>query len=65
MGMIQVTVQNLQIIKVDAQNNILAIKGAVPGNVDNYLLIKTAKKKKAKVASAAPLKTQKQPAKKK
>ncbi len=65
MGMRKATVQNLQIIKADAVNNILAIKGAVPGNNDNYLLIKTAIKKKVKVTPVVPLKTAKQPAKKK
>ena len=32
MGVDRVTVKNLKIVKVDAQNNILAIKGAVPGS---------------------------------
>ena len=31
MGAEQVTVQNLEIVKVDAENNLIAIKGAVPG----------------------------------
>lgn len=65
MGAGKVTVQSLEIIKVDPANNLLAIKGAVPGYNDNYLVIKTAKKKKAKVAPAVSLKTEKQPAKKK
>jgi len=46
MGAIQVTVQNLKVIKVDAENNILLVKGAVPGHKNNYLVIKKAKKKK-------------------
>lgn len=32
MGGEQVTVEGLMVVKVDAENNILAIKGAVPGN---------------------------------
>jgi len=48
MGAHRVTVQNLEVIKVDAQNNILLVKGAVPGYKNNYLIIKTAKKKKNK-----------------
>ncbi len=31
MGAEQVTVQNLVIVKVDAENNLIAIKGAIPG----------------------------------
>lgn len=31
MGFERVTVQNLTIVKVDAENNIIAVKGAVPG----------------------------------
>lgn len=46
MGACRVTVQNLEVVKVDAQNNILLVKGAVPGHKNNYLIIKKAKKKK-------------------
>ena len=31
MGSVQVTVQNLEIVKVDAENNLLLVKGSVPG----------------------------------
>lgn len=31
MGAERVTVQNLQVVKVDAENNLIAIKGAIPG----------------------------------
>ena len=31
MGADQVTVQNLEIVKIDEENNLIAIKGAVPG----------------------------------
>ncbi len=40
MGGEQVTVEGLKIAKVDAENNILAIKGAVPGNRGALLEIK-------------------------
>ncbi len=46
MGAHRVTVQNLEVVKVDAQNNLLLVKGAVPGYRNNYLIIKKAKKKK-------------------
>lgn len=31
MGCVRVTVQNLEVVKVDAENNLLLIKGSVPG----------------------------------
>lgn len=46
MGNIRVTTQNLKIVKVDAVNHILLVKGAVPGPKNTYLVIRTAIKKK-------------------
>lgn len=40
----RVTIQNLEIVKVDADRNLLAIKGAVPGPRGGLLLIKEARK---------------------
>ena len=40
MGVEQVTVQNLNIVKVDAEKNIILIKGAVPGPKGGVLTIK-------------------------
>ena len=31
MGFVRVTVQNLTVVKVDTENNLNAVKGAVPG----------------------------------
>jgi len=31
MGVVKVTVQNLEVVKVDAENNLILLKGAVPG----------------------------------
>ena len=45
MGNRNVTIQNLQVIKLDKKNNLLAIKGAVPGHRNSKLIIKKAKKK--------------------
>lgn len=45
MGAHRATVQNLEVIKVDTENNLLLVKGAVPGYKNNYLIIKKAKKK--------------------
>jgi large subunit ribosomal protein L3 len=46
MGSAKVTVQNLEVIKVDIENNILLVKGAVPGCDNGYLVVCKAKKKK-------------------
>ncbi len=40
MGNERVTVKNLEIIKVDEENNILFVKGAVPGSINGFLIIK-------------------------
>lgn len=45
MGGEKVTVQNLKLVKVDAENSILLIKGAVPGAKNGHLIIKPAIKK--------------------
>ena len=31
MGNEKVTIQNLEIVKIDVENNLIAIKGAIPG----------------------------------
>lgn len=41
----QVTIQNLQIVKVDADRNVLLIKGAVPGNKNGLVEIRSSVKK--------------------
>ena len=46
MGNVRMTLQNLRVVKVDPQNNLLLVKGAVPGYKNNYLIIRKAKKKK-------------------
>ena len=35
-----VTVQNLTVAKVDAENNLIAIKGAIPGATGSYVVLK-------------------------
>jgi large subunit ribosomal protein L3 len=49
MGYDHVTIQNLKVIKVDLANNLLVIKGAVPGPKNNILEIRKSIKKKPKV----------------
>jgi large subunit ribosomal protein L3 len=48
MGNKRITVQNLKVVKVDAEENLLLIKGSVPGFVGQYLIVKTALKRGAK-----------------
>lgn len=45
MGSEQVTIQNLSVVKVDAENNLIAIKGAIPGPNGGLVVVKTAVKK--------------------
>ena len=44
LGAERVTIQNLDIVKVDAENNLIAIKGAIPGPKGGYVVIADAKK---------------------
>ena len=43
MGNAQVTVRNLEVIQVDLEDNVLAVKGAVPGPNGGYVVIRRAK----------------------
>lgn len=45
MGGEQVTVQNLELVKVDAENKIVLIKGAIPGPKNGMVVVKPAVKK--------------------
>lgn len=44
MGGDRVTVKNLQVVKVDPEQNLLYVRGAVPGPKNGYLTIKRAKR---------------------
>ncbi|HXB72231.1 MAG TPA: 50S ribosomal protein L3 [Candidatus Acidoferrales bacterium] len=44
MGNERVTVRNLEIVDVDTEDNVLAIKGAVPGPIGGYLLVRRSKR---------------------
>ena len=41
MGVERVTVQNLNVVKVDSERNLLLVKGAVPGARGGLLMIKS------------------------
>ncbi|MGA1310227.1 MAG: 50S ribosomal protein L3, partial [Gemmatimonadaceae bacterium] len=56
MGDEQVTVRSLDVVKLDPENNILLVKGAVPGANDGLLLIKSPSrlyKRKARIQAGA------------
>jgi len=44
MGAARVTVRNLEVVVVDAEDNVLAVKGAVPGPNGSYVLVRRAKR---------------------
>ena len=45
MGDEQVTIQNLEVVSVDLENNVILIKGSVPGPKKSLVMIKTSVKK--------------------
>ena len=45
MGAEKVTVQNLVVVKIDAENNLIAIKGAVPGPKNGFVIVTNSVKK--------------------
>jgi len=42
MGHERVTIQNLQIVRVDSERNLLLIKGAIPGPNNSFVIVKSA-----------------------
>jgi large subunit ribosomal protein L3 len=44
MGNQQVTVRNLEIVEIDAEDNLLMVKGAVPGPNGSYVMVRRAKR---------------------
>lgn len=55
MGNEQVTVKNLEVVKVDVENNLLFVKGAVPGAINGFIIIKGQGELKFNVAPVAPV----------
>lgn len=49
MGNVKTTIQNLEVVKVDLENNIILIKGNVPGPKKSLVMIKSAVKANGKV----------------
>ncbi len=46
MGHERVTAKNLQVVKIDAEENLLLVRGAVPGPAGAYVIVRKTKRKK-------------------
>jgi large subunit ribosomal protein L3 len=46
MGNDRVTVKNLRVVKIDAEENLLLVRGAVPGPAGAYVIVRKARKNK-------------------
>lgn len=55
MGHVTRTVQNLEVVSVDVENNLLLIKGSIPGPKKGLVVVKSAVKANGKVRPAAEL----------
>jgi large subunit ribosomal protein L3 len=55
MGGLTVTIQNLEVVDVDVENNVILVKGNVPGANKSLVVIKTAVKNPDKVNTAYDL----------
>jgi large subunit ribosomal protein L3 len=44
MGTARVTVRNLEVVEVDAEDNVLLVKGAVPGPNGGYVVVRRARR---------------------
>ena len=57
MGHTRITVRNLKVLRVDAENNLLLVEGSVPGGPNSVVVIRKAiAAKKIKVAQVEPVK---------
>jgi large subunit ribosomal protein L3 len=45
MGAEKVTVQNLEVVKIDTENNLIAVKGAIPGPKGGIVTLRNSVKK--------------------
>jgi len=48
MGFVHVTTQNLQVVQVREEDNVILVRGGVPGPTGSILLVRKAIKKAAK-----------------
>ncbi len=57
MGNVTTTIQNLEVVSVDLENNVILVKGNVPGPKKSLVMIKTSVKKPGKVKETEELVT--------
>lgn len=56
----RVTIKNLKVVKIDPENNLMLVKGAVPGFNSNFVMVRpTKKKRKVVIYQSAPSKKKK------
>jgi large subunit ribosomal protein L3 len=53
MGAVRVTVQNLKVVEVKAEDNLILVHGAIPGHTNAIVTVRASKKKAAKAAGKA------------
>lgn len=53
MGAEKVTVQNLRIVKIDTENNVVLIRGSVPGPRNGFVLVRQAVKNTGRITPTA------------
>lgn len=45
MGVDRITIQNMEVVDVDKANNLIVVRGSVPGHKNSYLIVKEARKR--------------------
>jgi large subunit ribosomal protein L3 len=54
MGVVRRTIENLQVVRVDAERNLLLIRGAVPGAPGGQVIVRPSVKAKGRAAKRGP-----------
>ena len=57
MGVDRITIQNLEVIDVDKTNNLILVKGNVPGHKNSFLIVKEARKRPKGFVKHKPVQT--------
>ncbi len=55
MGVDRITIQNLEVIDVDKANNLITVRGSVPGHKNCFLIVKEARKRPKGYVKRAPI----------
>lgn len=57
MGVDKITVQNLEVVDVDKANNLILVKGSVPGHKNSFIIVKEARKRPKGYVKRKPAQT--------